>query len=122
GGSPQLGAVITQGVLVADDLAFDASGNLWVSSYGGWVTEFLASSLPSSPRAATIIGNLSTPVGLTFDGNGNLWVANSADGSLVEFLASSLGGTPQRGTTIQGLTTPYWLAFDPPAYDLPLAQ
>ncbi|HEX3946794.1 MAG TPA: hypothetical protein VHW47_03775, partial [Acidimicrobiales bacterium] len=106
-------------------LAFDGSGNLWVSN-------FLSSTLDQyspvqqgaggSPAPAVVIGSSSGslygPTGLAFDGSGNLWVANYSGDSLVELAAATLtvSGTPTptvrltaTGTSLAKPVTP---AFD----------
>jgi hypothetical protein len=110
-------------------LAFDGSGNLWISNGGtgsnNTVVEFSASQLTHSgaPTPAVILsddghGSLAGPFGLAFDGSGNLWVTNGQDSSVVEFTPSQFGasGSPTPTVTISAkngsLAFPTDLAFD----------
>ena len=105
--------------------AFDANGNLWMSTYTGQtVVEYSASQLAASGTPtpavtlATNAGSLNAPAGLAFDGNGNLWVANAGDSSVVEFTPSQLAssGSPAPAVTISAatgsLSLPIGIAFD----------
>jgi hypothetical protein len=114
-------------------LAFDASGNLWVTNAGsGTAVEFTPGQLIANgtPTPAVTIGPYSVnagnslwgPTALAFDSNGNLWVANSSgpgqtlqSPTLVELAASSLAasGTPTPIHTIALINVrPFGLAFD----------
>jgi sugar lactone lactonase YvrE len=105
-------------------LAFDGSGNLWVTNTNAsTVVEFTGSQLgPSgSPTPAVTLsaanGSLSSPSGLAFDASGDLWVANDISGTVVEFGASQLAasGAPTPIVTVRGgaLSGPHGLVFDP---------
>jgi sugar lactone lactonase YvrE len=89
------------------DVAFDSSGNLWVSDrLNNRVLEFKPP-FASGMNASSVIGqaNLTTysysatptpsslfgPQGLAFDSQGNLWVADQSDNRILEYAASSLG-------------------------------
>ncbi len=87
------------GLYLPESVAFDQSGNLWVSDRGNnRVLEF-SSHLSSGMSAETVIGQagyfsrtgttsqtgLSGPVGLSFDASGNLWLADSSNNRLLEF-------------------------------------
>ncbi len=122
-------------------VAFDAAGNLWVSSTGNsTVVKFTPAQLAASgnpapdvtisANARAILGtsvSLNSPEGLAFDNSGDLWVANvpsnADDGSLVRFSGvGDLSGavSPDPATTIAtnpglGLSSP---AFSPS--DLPI--
>jgi secreted PhoX family phosphatase len=96
----------TQSTLSSPEgMAFDSSGNLWVSDAGNnRVLEFKAP-LSTGESASTVLGEanftassidcaysstitascLSTPEGLAFDSSGNLWVVDSASDRIVEF-------------------------------------
>lgn len=109
-------------------LAFDTSGNLWVTNSGidaNTVVQFTASQLISggSPAPAVTIGtsgnSLNVPYGMAFDAHGNLWVGDMNSPSVVEFTPSQLAasGTPAPTITIQSDTLgsilgPHALAFD----------
>lgn len=115
--SPTPAATISTGLSEPTDLAFDASGNLWVPNFGSGansVVEYLAGSLTSNPSpAATITSGLSTPTGVAFDASGNLWVASNGNSTVVEYAAGSLNSSPTPAATIStGLSGPWALAFD----------
>jgi sugar lactone lactonase YvrE len=111
-------ADLTPAVVIADTtdftgpdqpqfLAFDKSGNLWVSDIvSSQVIEFSAGQLSSSgDKAAMVVltdngsGSLSGPGEMAFDRKGNLWVTNYDNGTVVMFqksdLASSGSPTPK---------------------------
>ncbi len=108
-------------------LAFDTSGNLWVSNSGineNTVVQFAASQLVASgsPAPAVTIGasgnSLSEPYGMAFDAHGNLWVGNVGASTVVEFTAGQLAvtGTPTPtvtlSDTLNSIVAPQALAFD----------
>lgn len=103
---------ITQGVSNPTDLAFDPSGNLWISNFyletpgnTGDLVEYpsVAGRVAAKP-SRTIQGIFDYPTGLAFDASGNLWVSNyfshspSRFGSVVELpppyrqIAQSISG------------------------------
>ncbi len=105
-------------------LAFDASGNLWVTNSGAnTVVEFAPSQLGTSgsPTPAvtlsSTVGSLSSPLGLAFDASGNLWVVNGGN-TVLQFAASQLtaSGSPTPAVTLSAaagsLDSPRSLAFD----------
>lgn len=111
-------------------LAFDDSGNLWVSNLvGGTVVAFgpaqLASTGAPAPRVAlSSNGNsLALPAGLAFDADGSLWVVGGA-GSLTRFGRPSLGSTgapvPAARLQIAGHTLFWGMAIWPGPEGLPL--
>src|SRR5262249_18759213 len=75
-------------------LAFDASGNLWVSDGNQRVVKFSSSQLTaggaSLTPATTITGSSGGYQGVAFDNSGNLWVADVANAQLVEFSTAQL--------------------------------
>ncbi len=74
-------------------LAFDKSGNLWVSiAYSHKVERFDAATVAAGGNATPAVQwTLTAPSALAFDASGNLWVA---DGSVVtEITASHLGAS-----------------------------
>ena len=91
--SPAVKTRITVGTAGATDVAFDSSGDLWVSDYStNSVMEISASSVTAcsgilncAPTVAKTLG-VTTPNSLAFDSSGNLWVASGGSGaSVVEF-------------------------------------
>jgi sugar lactone lactonase YvrE len=88
---------------VPEGMAFDSSGNLWVSDYqASRIVEFKppfstnenASMVIGAPDlktpsnggfGSTTASNLQGPIGLTFDASGNLWVADAGDNRVLEF-------------------------------------
>ncbi len=93
-------------------LAFDASGDLWVSNSGTGVSTVVAFAptqlATGSPTPTVTISpngtpSLSRPGGLAFDAAGNLWVANLTSTTVVRFDAAQLaapGGSPTPAATI----------------------
>jgi sugar lactone lactonase YvrE len=107
-------------------IAFDASGDLWVSNIGGSVVEFTPSQLTASgtPTPTVILtsasGSLNGPLMIAFDAAGRLWVANGDhdQNSVVAFSPSQLAasGSPTPVVTLSAnagsLDGPAGLAFD----------
>ena len=78
-------------------LAFDGSGNLWVSNLSGSsIVEFTLTqiSLTGSPRPHAVLKgpttHLTDPNGLAFDALGNLWVADSSSTWITKFTPTEL--------------------------------
>ena len=78
-------------------IAFDPSGNLWVSdSENSSIVEFQAP-FTTGEKSSVVLGeysdgqpnatNLDEPFGIAFDSSGNLWVADSNDNRIVEYKA-----------------------------------
>jgi sugar lactone lactonase YvrE len=88
-------------------LAFDASGNLYVSSSGD---ELVYRFTPGGYRTIFSYGIslLSNPRGLAFDSGGNLYVANAGNGTIVKI-------TPSRTASVfaSGLSGPTSIAIFP---------
>ena len=104
-----------------EDLAFDASGDLWASnSTNDTVVEFTPAQLASSgsPSPEVTISSHTTsltyPTGVAFATSGDLWVANDTNTTLVAYTPSQLasGGSLVPATTISGLDGPWQVAFD----------
>ena len=86
-------------------LAFDSSGNLFVSNFNaGTVSEFA----PKSTTPTATLTGVYGPEALAFDSNGNLFVANAAGGTVSEFAPRSTVPT----VTLSGLAYPSGVAFD----------
>jgi sugar lactone lactonase YvrE len=138
-GQPTFGGYIgttTSGGLNAPSyLAFDPSGNLWVTDQGNnRVLEFTAP-FSTGQKASVVIGqadftsfapsstvtakSLFEPVGIGFDSKGNLWVVDSADHRVLEYnspfstdeSASVVIGQSSLTGTSTGLNA-YAVAFD----------
>jgi sugar lactone lactonase YvrE len=80
----------------ASRMAFDASGNLWVSvPCANKVVRVSAAQLGASGTVtpAVEITGLNAPEGLAFDASGNLWVANEDAKRVVRFNASRLSAS-----------------------------
>ncbi len=93
----------------AQDVAFDANGNLYVS-YGNAIGVFTLPFSTSSAPAYTI-GNLNGPYGIGFDKNGNLYVVNNATNTIMMFSPPfSASSAPAVTLTVSG-STPERLAI-----------
>ena len=105
GGSSVNGTVLS----VPEAMAFDSSGNLWVSDTGdGRIVEFQApfstgenaSLVLGAPTLSTFVDttqnasqtDLNSPQGIAFDSRGNLWVADAGYYRVVEFKAPFSNG------------------------------
>jgi sugar lactone lactonase YvrE len=103
-------------------VAFDASGNLWVSVVSaGKVLMFTAAQIAASgtPTATVELSGFSSPQGLAFDGGGNLWVAAEDDNAVVRIDVAHLAvsaATADLSITAKGMNDltlrPVALAFD----------
>ncbi len=112
--------------VTASDLAFDASGNLWIDDVeDSTIAEYSAAQLralktaPSPTPVTTLTTSFEPGAGIAFDASGNLWTeANDAD-TLYEFSASQLlaGGAQTAAITLNvtlgpSAQDPRRLAFD----------
>lgn len=61
-------------------LAFDGSGNLYLSNYGSATINKISNPTGVSPTISVFASSLDCPVGLAFDSSGNLFVANNSTG------------------------------------------
>jgi len=119
-------------------VAFDRSGDLWVSDYNNsmvaeYVPPFKNGSVASlevgSPSFSVTgcsgqgLSSVCSPNGIAFDPSGNLWVADTQNDSLVEFRAPFsvgepvsmvIGGPSEVDGQVNGsnLNEPYGIAFD----------
>ncbi len=108
-------------------LAFDVSGNLWITDLGaGQLQMFTPTQLASSgtPTPTVVVGtdgtSLQAPCGLAFDAGGNLWARNLTvgGGRAEKFTPTQLAtsGTPTPQVTLASdgtsLTFSCGLAFD----------
>jgi sugar lactone lactonase YvrE len=115
--SPTISKTFTTGLDRPDGLAFDSSGDLWVSNlWGNTLVKYTPAELGvnnSSPQM-TISTGLNGPSGLAFDPSGDLWVSNTNGGNVVEYNASALASTtPNVSYTIPSLNQPVGIGFDP---------
>jgi streptogramin lyase len=129
GGAPNPAVEITSSTQSLESpagLAFDGSGDLWVSNSSpaqNTIVEFTPDQLVASgiPVPAVTLGSqngsLEVPFGIVFDGRGDLWVAN-VSGTIVEFTPPKLAqsGSPAPAVTLvvpMGCGTgPQGIAFD----------
>ncbi len=127
-GSPAPRATISSGpasgLSVPLGLAFDSSGDLWVTNEEGddlveYTPDQLISGSPDPRVAASAVnGGFDWPFGVAFDSSGDLWVANYSANSVVEFAPRQLTtGSPTPTVTISSgpsdsLEGPDGLAFD----------
>ena len=124
------------GLSAPEFLAFDKSGDLWVSDYNNsyvaeytppFTTDEAATLEVGSPNFATNgcantgLNYVCNPNGIAFDPSGNLWVADSQNDSVVEFKApitmgesvSTVIGEYSNGqSNSTNLYEPYGIAFD----------
>ena len=114
-------------------IAFDASGNLWLTNGANTpysVVAFSPSQLTTLGMTTPAIvltanaGSLDGPAGLAFDASGDLWIANMLNNSVVEFTPAQIAasGDPAPATVITGssLSAPFGIAFDPHPAGLPI--
>jgi IPT/TIG domain len=102
-------------------LAFDASGDLWVSNNAGSLVEFARTQLGASgsPKPKVLLAGATTglelPRWIAFDAKGNLWVASRAGSPVSEFASGALGasGDPAPAAKLNYSTASSWqLVFD----------
>ena len=117
-------------------VAFDHSGNLWVSDYNNSLVAEYSPPFTTGEHASLEVGSESfstsgcsgtgaedicNPHGIAFDPSGNLWVADSGNSSVVEFSAPFTTG--EKSSIVIGeysdgqpnatnLDEPYGIAFD----------
>ena len=105
-----------------DSIAFDSSGNLWVSDIGdGRVLAFpapfstgesagLVLGLPDLASSPPLFGgpsasNMSSPNGLAFDSKGDLWVADTGFNRVLEFVPGTAAVTTSNSPSATSTTT-----------------
>jgi sugar lactone lactonase YvrE len=94
-------------------LAFDSTGNLFVSTEGADPGNDTILMFTPDGMESTFATGLTTPRGLAFDASGNLFVAeanDAPDGDILEFAPG--GGLPS--TFASGIDLPEFLTFGPP--------
>ncbi len=112
----------TQNILSSPaGIAFDSSGNLWVTdTFNGRVLEFPAP-FDNGENASLVIGvpgfnssmatpsqsQLSGPEGIVFDSSGNLWVLDSAASRALEFTQSGVVSSVPTVTSLPSTTSSF---------------
>jgi sugar lactone lactonase YvrE len=92
-------------------LAFDSSGNLFVSTLGNRPNDAILVFTPTGMES-TFATDLNNPHGMAFDAAGNLFVAETIRDTGGEILEFTTGG--QRIVFASGLNRPEYLTFGPP--------
>jgi len=132
-------ATTNSGLSNPEYIAFDASGNLWVTdTFNNRVLEFkppfangMVASLVIgqagfvSSGPATTSSGLSQPAGVAFDSGGNLWIGDAGNNRVLQFKPTFANGmsaslvlgqasftTSTAATTQSGLSGPFGIAFD----------
>jgi sugar lactone lactonase YvrE len=107
---------VLSGPMDADHMAFDASGNLWVPSFGNSSVYEYTGPFTSSGTlqpAKTLTLGLKTPQGLGFDSTGNLYVANTGTTSGKNAIAVFKNPISNRKPFfLKGVVSPSGLTFD----------
>lgn len=112
-------AVITKGVDGPNGLAFDTSGDLWVSNpLNSTVVEYSKSELAKvSPAPSVIISGNLDGAAIAFGSSGNLWVDNDSNDTVTEYTKAELSGsgspTPRVTITNSRCPASVGLAVDP---------
>ena len=109
-GSTSPAATLT-GLTNPDALAFDSSGNLYVTNWGGGSSTTVCEFAPGSTTPTATLTGLTNPNALAFDSSGNLYVANETGTTVSEFAPGSTTPT----ATITGLSEPRACCSTPPA-------
>jgi sugar lactone lactonase YvrE len=92
-------------------LAFDSSGNLFVSTLGNRPNDAILVFTPTGMES-TFATDLNNPHGMAFDAAGNLFVAETIRDTGGDILEFTTGG--QRIVFASGLNRPEYLTFGPP--------
>jgi DNA-binding beta-propeller fold protein YncE len=92
-------------------LAFDASGNLFVTTLGNRPNDAILVFTPTGMES-TFATDLNNPHGMAFDAAGNLFVAETIRDTGGDILEFTTGG--QRIVFASGLNRPEYLTFGPP--------
>jgi ligand-binding sensor domain-containing protein len=111
-GRPQFSTVPTTtftGLNAPDGLAFDSSGDLFVSNYSGnTVSEFA----PGHTTPTATLTGLFGPTTLLFDKSGNLFVSNAGNDDNGTSVSEFAPGATTPTATLTGVDCPAGLAFD----------
>jgi len=104
--------VLSNGLVRPSGIAFDSSGNLWVSDSGASrVYEFTPPFTSGSSPAMTLSNGLEGPAGIAFS-SGNLWVADYGAHRVLEY-AQPITGSSVPAVTLSNAGDPIGVAFDP---------
>ena len=98
---------VSSGLSGPEGLAFDTSGNLYVSNYNG---NTISEVTPGGTVSTFVSSGLDQPEGLAFDTSGNLYVANDGNDTISKVTPGGAVSTFVNAT--QGLSGPFGLAFD----------
>ncbi len=92
-------------------LAFDGSGNVWITNNGPTVSKLSANGAALSPSTGFSTGGTSAPAAIALDTAGNSWIADSVGNDIVVLgsSGSAIAGSPYTGG---GLSFPFALAID----------
>jgi sugar lactone lactonase YvrE len=108
-------ASVSQGLFVAEGVAFDASGNMWVANFGTgnvaleYTTPFTTASMPS----ATLAANCTFVSGIAIDAGGDLAISClNGLGSILQFPGPLTPASVSNLTITSGINQPSDLAFD----------
>ena len=93
-----------------NDIAFDASGNLYVANAPNTITRYTPAGVASVFADAS--SGLNSPFGLAFDSKGNLFVANSSDSGDNILKFTSEGVASVFADSSKGVAEPLGLAVD----------
>jgi sugar lactone lactonase YvrE len=124
------------GLNAPEFLAFDHSGDLWVSDYKNSLVAEYAPPFKNGSSAVLEVGSPSfstdgcsgsgassvcSPNGIAFDPSGNLWVTDVQNDTVVEFttpfttgesVSTVIGGQSDGQVNASNLSEPYGIAFD----------
>jgi streptogramin lyase len=94
-------------------IAFDASGNIWVTNVGdNTVSELSPTSTPGIYQTITTYNVGNSPEGIAIDASGNILVTNEGDDTVSELSPTSTPGIYQTNTTYDVGYYPYGIAID----------
>jgi hypothetical protein len=91
------------------DMAFDASGSLYVANFYADTVSVFA---PGATTPAATLGGLDGPVALAFDASGNLYVANNGSDGCGTTVSKFAPGATTPTATLSGVDDPVALACD----------
>jgi len=133
-------ATSQSGLNSSAEVAFDPSGNMWVTDTGNNRVLKFSPPFTNGESASLVLGQssfttdgysvsqtgLDNPVGIAFDSSGNLWVSDSGNNRVLRFsppftngmganmvLGQSVFALRINSTSQNGMYSPYGIAFDP---------